>query len=151
MDTSFASSAYKQTFEELKWAGVDETVADKAALASGFAEAFFEHFSVENLIHMKAPKTATQFFRNLAMQGFTESSEELATSVANRVINDCLGEHSDFRQRVDYYMRTYHTTVSEAKRYAMQLPHGCPNHTGVRLDQRFCSRMPVFPLSFNTI
>ena len=119
VDTSFASSAYMETFEELKWAGVDETVADKAALASGFAEAFFEHFSVENLIHMKAPKTATQFFRNLAMQGFTESSEELATSVANRVINDCLGEHSDFRQRVDYYMRTYHTTESEAKRYAM--------------------------------
>lgn len=79
-----ASSGYNDALKR----GADPGQALAYGFAQGTAEAFFEKFSVENLLD--ADKAAMRsFVQNLLVQGGVEASEEFATSIAN-TLNDVL-------------------------------------------------------------
>lgn len=67
--------------------------------AQGIAEAFFEKFSLEGLRGLKTTPVygARDFIKNLARQGITEGSEEMATELANTLSDRAImGKQSDY-------------------------------------------------------
>ena len=88
-----------------------------SAVAAGVAEGFFEKFSMDRLINTSFKMDTSSFKNyvkslwhnsgNLALMGVTEASEELATSISNRITDDIInGNHSAYYTSIDKYMRS---------------------------------------------
>lgn len=96
--------------------------ADQAILsgaAAGFAEAFFEKFSVDRLLSIKDVNSVKSLLTSVGKQMLTEGSEEGATEIANILANAIImGDSSDFNVAVDYYKSTG-MTEEEAKKQAL--------------------------------
>ena len=72
------------------------------AATAGFAEAFFEDFSIENLVRMNDPKTVWDIFANVLKQGGIEASEEMGTEICNILTNAVImNSESDWQKAVE--------------------------------------------------
>ena len=80
--------------EQALWAGA----------AAGVAEAFFEKFSVDQLLSPKSATNLREFVGEVAKQAGVEASEETFTEIAN-ILSDVviMGQQSDFTTLVEGY------------------------------------------------
>ena len=94
-------SAATQGILDAKERGASDDQALLTGLAQGVAEMFFEEFSIERLIHTPAPDTFAQLMKNVALQGLTEGSEEVWTSLANALTDALInGGRSELNTRI---------------------------------------------------
>lgn len=108
VDILFGMNAYSQTLADAERRGLKGSSAQATALLAGFAEGFFEHFSLENISFMKAnPKVGLKnAILNYAKQFITEGSEEVFTDIANGLADALInGGLSEYEQNVVAYMQ----------------------------------------------
>ena len=86
MGSSAAASDYRESVA----AGMDEDRAKLHALAAGVEEALFEEISLDKLIKMDTSGGLKSALKNWLVQSGIEGSEELATSIANRITDEMI-------------------------------------------------------------
>lgn len=86
MGSSAAASDYRESVA----AGMDEDRAKLHALAAGVEEALFEEVSLDKLIKMDTSGGLKAALKNWLVQSGIEGSEELATSIANRITDEMI-------------------------------------------------------------
>ena len=86
MGSSAAASDYRESVA----AGMDEDRAKLHALAAGVEEALFEEVSLDKLIKMDTSGGLKSALKNWLVQSGIEGSEELATSIANRITDEMI-------------------------------------------------------------
>ena len=79
------SAANQALYETSQDQNTTARQAAALATANGIAEAFFEHFSIERLMHFQNPTSTAQAVRTALAQAGVEASEEMATEIANTV------------------------------------------------------------------
>ena len=94
------ANAYNTSYKDLKESGASDFQANMGALASGVAEAFFEKYSLENLLAEKAVISPKQFIKETLKQAGVEASEETFTELAN-ILSDTIimGGNSEIQRR----------------------------------------------------
>jgi hypothetical protein len=103
-------TAATQAAREAKERGVSDAQALMTGLAAGAAEMFFEKYSLGNLLDMKPARGVMTErilgnLKNIGVQGFTEGSEELFTSVANAMADAIInGDKNAYTASVYDYM-----------------------------------------------
>ena len=113
LSSQAASSHYVTAIQN----GSTQNKALASAVAAGIAEGFFEKVSMDKLIKTSFKMDTSSFKNfvkslwhnsgNLALNGVTEASEELATSISNRITDDIInGNYSAYNVAVDKYMRS---------------------------------------------
>lgn len=97
--------AAAQRAKELKEQGASEAQIIMGSAASGIAEAFFEKFSIDNLLKVKNADTIGKLVKETMKQMGIEASEEVFTELAN-IVSDILirGDLSDAAQTMSAYM-----------------------------------------------
>lgn len=76
-------------------------------LAAGTAEMLFEKISIERLIKTKMASGFESAIKNIALQGATEASEELFTSIANTISDAIImGDKSEYALNKQAYMES---------------------------------------------
>ena len=94
------SSAATSTMRAASERGASENQAIALGLIAGAAEAFFEKYSIDNLLTPNGAKGAKAFFENFFKQGVTEMTEEGATTLANTAADFLImGDKSELAQR----------------------------------------------------
>lgn len=97
----FFGSAAKSGFEEAKSRGVDDGKALWYGFASGVAEAGCEVFSLDKLLSIKSPTTMGKLLKNILAQSGVEASEELATTICNRISDELInGDKSEIATKI---------------------------------------------------
>ena len=87
------SSAAAQDYQEKIEQGWDENSAKWHALAAGAAEAGFEYLSLDKLVNQDISRG---FIRNVLLQGGIEASEEVSTTLANRISDAAISALSGY-------------------------------------------------------
>lgn len=110
-----SANAYQQTAREMTEAGEDEETIQKMALANAFSEAFFEKFSIDNVLKINNVDGVKNFLKSVAKQSGIEASEEMFTEISNLFWDDVIrGDGSDLiSQYNDLLARGY--SEEEAK------------------------------------
>ena len=97
--------------------------ADQAlfmGIISGLAEAFFEKYSIENLISMQDAKGLSNILKSMLVQGGVEASEEGATTLANTLADMMvMGDLSQLEITKRQYMEDGYSET-DAERMATQ-------------------------------
>lgn len=89
LGSSAAAQDYQQKLEQ----GWDESSAKWHALAAGAAEAGFEYLSLDKLVNQNVSRG---FIRNVLLQGGIEASEEVNTTIANRLTDAAISALSGY-------------------------------------------------------
>lgn len=103
-------TAATQAAREAKERGVSDAQALMTGLAAGMAESFFEKYSLGNLLDMKPARGVLTErilgnLKNIGVQGLTEGSEELFTSVANAMADAIInGDKNAYTASIYDYM-----------------------------------------------
>ena len=103
-------TAATQAAREAKERGVSDAQALLTGLAAGTAEMFFEKYSLGNLLGMKPARGVLTErilgnLKNIGVQGMTEGSEELFTSVANAMADAIInGDKNAYTASIYDYM-----------------------------------------------
>ena len=103
-------TAATQAAREAKERGVSDAQALLTGLTAGAAEMFFEKYSLGNLLDMKPARGVLTErilgnLKNIGVQGLTEGSEELFTSVANAMADAIInGDKNAYTDSVYDYM-----------------------------------------------
>ena len=103
-------TAATQAAREAKERGVSDAQALLTGLAAGTAEMFFEKYSLGNLLDMKPARGVLTErilgnLKNIGVQGMTEGSEELFTSVANAMADAIInGDKNAYTASIYDYM-----------------------------------------------
>lgn len=114
--------AAAQRAKELKEQGASETQIIMGSAASGIAEAFFEKFSVDNLLKVKNADTIGKLVKETMKQIGIEASEEVFTELAN-IVSDTLirGDLSDAAQTMSAYMNQGYSEKEAIMKVALDL------------------------------
>lgn len=103
MGANAAASTQKQVLDN----GGTNSQAAWSGVAAGVAEAFFEKFSVGNLLKQRNIKSVRALVGAVVEQSGVEATEEMLTEVANILSNAAImGKSSDYNTAVQYYMAT---------------------------------------------
>ena len=94
MGGSAAASDYRESLER----GMTKEQAERHAIAAGVAEAAFEYISLDNLLSTDISKG---FWKNVLKQGGIEASEELCTTLANRLSDGVLARAEGYDTSIE--------------------------------------------------
>jgi hypothetical protein len=98
MGASAAAADYKEQLDK----GVDQSTAVLHATAAGVAEALFEYVSLDKLVNQDV---TASFLKNLLQQGGVEASEEVCTSIANRISDGLISHANGYNSAMDERIR----------------------------------------------
>ena len=96
------SSAAVGDYEECLKRGMTRQQASSHAFATGVAEAAFEYISLDKLVNQDVTKG---FLKNFFQQGGIEASEELCTTIANRVSDGYLARRDGYDTQIEHRIR----------------------------------------------
>lgn len=114
--------AAAQRAKELKEQGASENQIIMGSVASGVIEAFFEKFSIENLLKVKDADTIGKLVKETMKQMGIEASEEMFTEVANTVSDSIIrGNLSDAAQTMSAYMEQGYSEKEAIAKVALDL------------------------------
>lgn len=99
MGSSAAASDYTDCIENR---GMSRDQAMLHATAAGIAEAAFEYVSLDKLVNQDITRG---FIKNFFMQGGIEASEELCTTVANRITDAALARAGGYDNQIEQRMK----------------------------------------------
>lgn len=122
----FGGNAAATTTREALDRGLDAKHAVLTGFAAGCAEAIFEEFSIENLLSTEglADYFKAGVLRTLGKQGGIELSEEMATSIANEMMDRWINQgESEYAQRIfalELQGMTYDDAVRQAGREVLR-------------------------------
>lgn len=98
MGGSAAASDYRESLAR----GMTKEQAMRHATAAGIAEAAFEHISLDKLVNMDISKG---FWKNVFTQGGIEASEELCTTIANRISDGLLSRAEGYDTQIEHRIK----------------------------------------------
>ena len=120
----FFGSAAKSGFEDARAQGVDDGKALWYGFASGIAEAGCEVLSLDKLLTIKSPTSLTKLLKNVLVQSGVEASEELATTICNRISDQLInGDKSEISTKIALGMAkgmSYEEAAKEAEKEWLQ-------------------------------
>ena len=120
----FFGSAAKSGFEDARARGVDDGKALWYGFASGIAEAGCEVLSLDKLLTIKSPTSLTKLLKNVLVQSGVEASEELATTICNRISDQLInGDKSEIATKIALGMAkgmSYEEAAKEAEKEWLQ-------------------------------
>ena len=99
-------SAATDAMLKAKERGGTDGQAVSVGILAGVAETLFEEVSLEKLLTAGTPATIVEAIKNIFLrQGFTEASEEVATTIANTITDAMImGDKSELKQTIQNYI-----------------------------------------------
>lgn len=103
-DLTFFSSAGNEAYKDAIERGATQEQALSAGFLSGFAEAFFEHASIEHFLNLDYQGKG-RVIRNMLSQAGVEASEEFSTEIVNLIADQfVMGDKSKAHLAANEYM-----------------------------------------------